>query len=1047
MEFTSFAKRSASIMLTVLAVSVTICSGNAYGFSDKPIMRLGIGSIYSNIAFSPDGEYIAVGTSLGMVFFEVDTQKVSEVHEGYISSSIAFSPDGQMLALGLNDDTIKLWNPLTGSAITLEGHTGNVNSVAFSPDGLKLASGSGDSTIKLWNVQTGALITTLGGHTDDVNSVAFNHDGISLASGSDDGNVKVWDLLTETATRTLKGHIFGVDSVAFSPDGQSLAAGSYNSIKLWDVQTGTLTTLGGHTDDVNSVAFSPDGLTLASGSDDNTIKLWDVQAGSVITTLSGHTGNVNSVAFNHDGLLLASGSSDNTVKLWNVQTGTVIAAMVGHTSIVNSVAFSPDGLVLASGSGDDTIKLWNLQTGSVITLEGHTGNIYSVAFSPDGLVLASSSNDETVKLWYAQTGSVITTLEGHTGNVNSVAFSPDSLTLASGSDDDTILIWDTNIIQPILTEGTLFPQIGTQKTNFTFKVTYLDRNNNMPYDITVTIDSGNPKTMLPSNPGDNNCIDGKEYYYTAKLDVGEHNYVFAANNGFDDAIGDTSEHPGPAVTFSNAQPGAWSGVTNQQMEVSFAVSEDSSYIFDFIIKVKVSGCCGFDCESETFTRYIDGNIDIVNNAFEVDISGSSFLKAVYSGSFTSSCTAEGTWEDYALGSWCCPPFGPCGNLVLSGSGIWDAYYGSIALTAPNGEEVWCGGSSREITWATIIPEVDHIHLLYSTDSGANYQDIITSTPNDGTYEWTTPEIDLSTVRVKAIAKDSSNNALAADESDADFTIQLPQIGITPTNLTFNAYANGPNPDGKKLDITNPGCGTLNWHGSDDADWLFLSTDSGECMDETDEVIVSVDISASAVGLTYGEHNATIIIEADGASNTPQTVSVTLHYFLQQTYELELLLGWCLISLPLQPSDIDIVDVLQSIEGNYRSVWSYNANTGWSRYFPTNSLFSNLNEMESRIGYWIEMATPDKLDIEGSDAETATILFTGWNLAGFSSVDPMNVSECMESIENELISIWEYSPTQGWSCYVPDITENNSLVIIKPGKGYCIQVGTSCTWEY
>jgi WD40 repeat protein len=33
-----------------------------------------------------------------------------------------------------------------------------------------------------------------------------------------------------------------------------------------------------------SVAWSGDGLTLASGSDDNTVKLWDVQTGDCIAT-------------------------------------------------------------------------------------------------------------------------------------------------------------------------------------------------------------------------------------------------------------------------------------------------------------------------------------------------------------------------------------------------------------------------------------------------------------------------------------------------------------------------------------------------------------------------------------------------------------------------------------------------------------------------------------------------------------------------------------------------------------------------------------------
>jgi WD40 repeat protein len=64
---------------------------------------------------------------------------------------------------------------------------------------------------------------------------------------------------------------------------------------------------------------------LASGSDDNTVKLWDVQSGDCVRTLEGHSNWVRSVAWSGDGLTLASGSDDNTVKLWDVQSGDCIA--------------------------------------------------------------------------------------------------------------------------------------------------------------------------------------------------------------------------------------------------------------------------------------------------------------------------------------------------------------------------------------------------------------------------------------------------------------------------------------------------------------------------------------------------------------------------------------------------------------------------------------------------------------------------------------------------------------------------------------------------
>ncbi|MEM7496243.1 MAG: pentapeptide repeat-containing protein, partial [Myxococcota bacterium] len=53
----------------------------------------------------------------------------------------------------------------------------------------------------------------------------------------------------------------------------------------------------GHTDYVRSVGFSPDGRHLASASDDQTVRLWDVQSGAELKVFKGHTSSVYSVGF------------------------------------------------------------------------------------------------------------------------------------------------------------------------------------------------------------------------------------------------------------------------------------------------------------------------------------------------------------------------------------------------------------------------------------------------------------------------------------------------------------------------------------------------------------------------------------------------------------------------------------------------------------------------------------------------------------------------------------------------------------------------------
>lgn len=456
-----------------LALMGTPVPSNAAGSSHE-IARWGIGAI-NDIAWSPDGKVIAMGTSTGIFLYDAQTyRRVGFINTDSNIVRIIFHADGQSITAGSTKSEVIVYNLATGAVeqkYTYHMPTSDralkkssVSAISYSRDGKNIAIGYQNGAINYFAVNSSTPIMTVEQYPA-VEDLGISADGKTLYVANGSNSIQVWDLATQRKVSEL-AQSSPADKLRFSRDRTLLLSGKTGSpvVFLWDLSLDRMiisfSNLGSG---ITSFDFSSDKSLLAIGLNSGEIRIYTtpdlataIAIPSPILSISGYHEDVTSLAFSPNGMTLASGNWGEGLKIWDPQRGEELFALDQSMYGIDHLFISQDGQWLASGHVNNTVKVWEIYSGKdVYQFDGYLA--YGYAFSLDNryLAIVRAAEDQwdpdVIRIVELSSGAVVAELPGYISNAF-IRFSDDSTLLAMGTTMNAI-IWDTGSWERLNTHG------------------------------------------------------------------------------------------------------------------------------------------------------------------------------------------------------------------------------------------------------------------------------------------------------------------------------------------------------------------------------------------------------------------------------------------------------------------------------------------------------------------------------------------------------------------------------------------------------------------
>ncbi len=200
------------------------------------------------------------------------------------------------------------------------------NGVCFTKDGKKILypRNSDYKIVDLDNTKNVSVYPLFGG--DKFKIIDENRIISYLTLTVSNGMAYVIDIYTGNLISRLNPFMKDIDFVDFSFDDKYISILMENAFGLLDAETGNVISY--KYLDIASHPYwfesSPISYEMIYPAKDFSLVVFDYETGTEIKRLTGHTGIIKSIKYSKDGKQIISVSEDNTVKIWDLESGEII---------------------------------------------------------------------------------------------------------------------------------------------------------------------------------------------------------------------------------------------------------------------------------------------------------------------------------------------------------------------------------------------------------------------------------------------------------------------------------------------------------------------------------------------------------------------------------------------------------------------------------------------------------------------------------------------------------------------------------------------------